>query len=63
MGKSKIVPIGKVSNLHTLANILQCNMGSLPIKFLGMHLGTPYKTASIWNPILERMEKKLLGWK
>ena len=31
--------------------------------YLGMPLGTLYKTASIWNPILERMKKKLLGWK
>ena len=38
-------------------------MGSLPMKYLGMPLGTPYKTAFVWNPILERMEKKLLGWK
>ena len=28
-----------------------------------MPLGTSYKTASIWNPILEKMEKKLAGWK
>ena len=28
-----------------------------------MPLGTPYKTTSVWNPILERMEKKLSGWK
>ena len=31
--------------------------------YLGMLLGTLYKTPSIWNPILERMDKKLLGWK
>ena len=31
--------------------------------YLGMPLGSLYKTASIWNPILERMEKKLSGWK
>ena len=31
--------------------------------YLGMPLGTLYKTPSIWNPILERMEKKLSGWK
>ena len=31
--------------------------------YLGMPLGTSYKTASIWNPILERMGKKLAGWK
>ena len=31
--------------------------------YLGIPLGTLYKTPSIWNPILERMEKKLSGWK
>ena len=30
---------------------------------LGMLLGTLYKTPSIWNSILERIEKKLSGWK
>ena len=33
------------------------------MKYLGMSLGTPDKTAFVWNPILERMEKKLSGWK
>ena len=31
--------------------------------YLGMPLGSLHKTASIWNPILEKMEKKLSGWK
>ena len=43
--------------------IFQCRMGSLPMKYLGMLLGTSFKTASIWNPILEKMEKKLSRWK
>ena len=30
---------------------------------LSMPLGNLYKTPSIWNPILERMEKKLSSWK
>ena len=63
VGKSEIVPIGEVYNLATLASILHCRMGSLPMKYLGMPLGTSFKTASIWNPILEKMEKKLSGWK
>ena len=61
--KSEIVPVGEVSNLDALANILQCRVGSLPMKYLGMPLGTSFKTASIWNPILEKIEKKLFGWK
>ena len=63
VGKSEIVPIGEVNNRDILANILWCRMGSLPMKYLGMPLGTSFKTASIWNPILEKIEKKLLGWK
>ena len=63
MGKSEIIPIGEVHNIQSLANILQCRVGSLPMIYLGIPLGTLYKTPSIWNPILERMEKKLSGWK
>ena len=57
--KSEIVPIGEVCNIQSLANILQCRVDSLPMIYLGMPLGTLYKTTSIWNLILERMEKKL----
>ena len=62
-GKSEIVPIREVSNIQTLANILQCRVGSLPMIFLGMPFGTLYKTASIWNLILKMMEKKFSSWK
>ncbi|XP_023924804.1 uncharacterized protein LOC112036228 [Quercus suber] len=63
VGKIEIVPIGEVCNIQSLANILQCRVGSLPMIYLGMPLGTLYKTPSLWNPILERMDKKLSGWK
>ena len=63
VGKSEIVPVGEVNNLVELASILQCRAGSLAMKYLGMLLGTSFKITSIWNPILEKMEKKLSGWK
>ena len=63
VGKSEIVPVGEVGNIDALATILRCRVGSLPLTYLGMSLGTPYKTTSMWNPILERMEKNLSGWK
>ena len=59
VGKSKIVPIREENTLDALANILGCMVGSLPTKYMGMPLGTSFKRASIWNPILEKMEKKL----
>ena len=43
VGKSEIVPIKEVSNIQTLTNILQCRVGSLPMIYLGMPLGTLYK--------------------
>ena len=61
--KNEIIPVGEVNNLDALANILHCRVGILPMKYLGMPLGTSFKTTSIWNPILEEMEKKLSGWK
>ena len=47
VGKSEIVPIEEVNNLDALANILQCRVGSLPMKYLGMPLGSSFKTTSI----------------
>ena len=46
-GKSEIVPVEEVGNIDALATILRCKVGSLPMKYLGMPLGTPYKTTSV----------------
>ena len=32
-------------------------------KYLGLPLGAKFKDLSVWNPILERMESRLEGWK
>ena len=53
LGKSKLVPIGNVSSIGDLANILGCKTASLPMKYLGLPLGTKYKAKAIWNPIVE----------
>ncbi|KAL4595448.1 hypothetical protein ACB092_12G092200 [Castanea dentata] len=33
------------------------------MRYLGMPLGAHYKNSSIWNSIIEKMEKRLAGWK
>ncbi|XP_050280616.1 uncharacterized protein LOC126721610 [Quercus robur] len=63
VGKSEIVSVGEVGNLDALAHILCCKVGCLPMSYLGMPLGAHYKNSSIWNPIIERIEKKLASWK
>ena len=61
--RSEMVPIGEVPNIQILAEILGCQIGSLPMTYLGMPLGTSHKSPTIWNPILEKIERKLASWK
>ena len=61
--KSEMVPIGEVVDVHVWAEILGCRVGTLPMSYLGMPLGASHNSPSIWNPILEKIEWKLAGWK
>ena len=63
VGKSEIVPVGEVGNMNVLAWVLFCKVGSLPRIYLGRPFRAHYKGLSIWNPILEKMERRLFGWK
>ena len=63
LGKSELVPVGVVHNIDLLLNVLGYKQGSLPMKYLGLPLGANFKDKTIWNPILEKMERKLAGWK
>ena len=63
LGKSELVSVGAVHNMDLLVVVLGCKQGSLPMKYLGLPLGAKFKDKSIWNPILEKMERKLAGWK
>ena len=55
--------MGVVPNILLLVDVLGCKQGSLPMKYLGPPLGAHFKDRSIWNTILEKMERKLAGWK
>ena len=63
LGKSELVPVGGVHNLEALVGLLGCGQSSLPLKYLGLPLGAKFKNLSVWNPILERMERRLVDWK
>jgi hypothetical protein len=43
------VPVGKVSDIGALAKMLGCEVGSLPITYLGMPLGARFKDKACWN--------------
>ena len=61
--KSEMVPIGEVDDVYALAEILGCKVGKLPMSYLGMPLGASHNSPSIWNPILEKFERRLARWK
>ena len=63
LGKSELVPIGVVHNMNVLVGMLVCRQSFLPLRYLGLLLEARFKELSIWNPILEKMERRLAGWK
>ena len=50
-------------HLYELVEILGCKEFALLLKYLGLPLGATFKDKTIWNPILEKMERRLVGWK
>ena len=63
LGKSELVPVGAVHNIDLLLNVLGYRQGTLPMKYLGLPLGDKFKEKTIWNLIMEKIERRLAGWK
>ena len=62
LNKSEMVSVGNVPDLEDLAGIMGCKIIQLPMTYLGLPLGANFKSKSIWDSILEKMERKLFGW-
>ena len=63
LSKSEIVPVGDVPHIEELKHLLGCKQSGLPMQYLGLLLGATFKEMAIWNPVLERVEKRLASWK
>ena len=46
---------GHVPQVNKLANILRCRVSALPLTYLGLPLGAPFKNKAMWNVVVERM--------
>ena len=55
--------MGVVPNIAHMVDVLGCKQGSFPMKYLGLPLGVNVRDRSIWNPIIEKLERRLAGWK
>lgn len=55
----------KVSHqeVTSLAMVMGCKVDYLPIKYLGLPLGANPNRLKTWDPVVERMEKRLSVWR
>ena len=61
--KSKLIPIGTVTNADFLAKELGCKVGNLPPSYLGMPLGARFNSENVWDRFEEQFKKRLALWK
>lgn len=59
--KSEIfgVQLSILSSVH----LMGCKAGSLPTSYLGRLLHLESASKDLWNPVIERVERKLAPWK
>ena len=63
LDKSILVPMDEVSNVGALAEVLGCEVDSLPIPYLGLPLGSRFKDKASWNGVVEKSLRLLASWK
>jgi hypothetical protein len=63
LDKSVLVLVGLVDNMDDFAGILGCGVSSLPLKYLGLPLGAPFKNKSSWDEVVGKIERRLVSWK
>ena len=61
LSKLELVPVDSVQNVTALASILGCRVSALSLMNLGLPLGASFKKKSIWNAVVEKVEKCLAG--
>jgi len=63
LSKSSLLPIGEVPNIHFLASFFGCEVNALPSTYLGLSLRASFKSIAVWDPVVERFQKRFAGWK
>ena len=61
--KSKLIPMGRVTDAKLLANQVGCKVDNLLPTYLRLPLGASYKSKIVWDGVEERFRKSLALWK
>ncbi|XP_026429098.1 uncharacterized protein LOC113325076 [Papaver somniferum] len=59
LDKNTMVSVGDDEALEILVKELGCRSEKLPIKYLGLPIGASFRCTSVWEVVIERMQKKL----
>lgn len=59
LAKSEFFHIGEVDNNERSMRILGCVIGTLPASYLGLPLGTNFKSKVMWDLMIERIALRL----
>lgn len=49
--------------LDSIDDVFGCKVGKIPSMYLGLHLCTGIPKWQLWDPVMERIERKLSLWK
>jgi hypothetical protein len=44
-------------------SFLNCRLGSIPFKYLGLPIGANPKSLTTWDPLMEHLRNKLFSWR
>ena len=66
INKAKCSLVGINSDERKIERLAQswgCEVDSWPLKYLGLPLGGNPRALNFWNPVIEKVEKRLQSWK
>lgn len=49
--------------VSAFASTLCCRTGAFPFTYLGLPIGGKPSSKTFWQPVIDRIEKRLQGWK
>jgi hypothetical protein len=62
--KSEIIPLNLDNNLvHEISHVLNCPVGNLPLKYLGVPLHFDKLKREDLQPVIDKMIKRAAGWR
>ncbi|XP_026440533.1 uncharacterized protein LOC113339485 [Papaver somniferum] len=63
LDKSTMISVGAEAVIEALSKEIGCKTEKLPFKYLGIPIGEHWRSTTVWEYVLTRMEQRLASWK